>query len=76
MQKFFWAQLGIQNEEAANILQKANHEDVVMDRCIKIEWKECKNRTMVRKTQKTEKCQREMAQKEHMWVGNEVLNSF
>ena len=36
--KVFWAQLGIQNEEAANILQKANHEDVVMDSCIKIEW--------------------------------------
>lgn len=36
--KVFWAQLGIQNEEAANILQKENHEDVVMDRCIKIEW--------------------------------------
>lgn len=36
--KVFWAQLGIQNEEAANILKKANHKDIVMDRCIKIEW--------------------------------------
>ncbi len=36
--KVFWAQLGIKNEEAAAILQAANHPDVVMDRCIKIEW--------------------------------------
>ena len=26
------------NEEAANKLQSANRKDIVMDRCIKIEW--------------------------------------
>ena len=36
--KVFWAQLGISNEEAANKLQSANRKDIVMDRCIKIEW--------------------------------------
>ena len=36
--KVFWAQLGIANEESANKLQSANRKDIVMDRCIKIEW--------------------------------------
>ena len=36
--KVFWEQLGIANEEAANKLQSANRKDIVMDRCIKIEW--------------------------------------
>ncbi|ENZ5598653.1 CoA-binding protein [Enterococcus hirae] len=36
--KVFWAQLGIANEETANKLQSANRKDIVMDRCIKIEW--------------------------------------
>ena len=36
--KVFWAQLGFANEEAANKLQSANRKDIVMDRCIKIEW--------------------------------------
>lgn len=36
--KVFWAQLGIANEEASNKLQSANRKDIVMDRCIKIEW--------------------------------------
>lgn len=36
--KVFWAQLGIANEKAANKLQSANRKDIVMDRCIKIEW--------------------------------------
>ena len=36
--KVFLAQLGIANEEAANKLQSANRKDIVMDRCIKIEW--------------------------------------
>ena len=36
--KVFWAQLGIANEAAANKLQSANRKDIVMDRCIKIEW--------------------------------------
>lgn len=35
--KVFWAQLGIQNEEAAEMLQAAGRQDIVMDRCIKIE---------------------------------------
>lgn len=38
--KVFWAQLGISNEEAAEILQKSGRTDIVMDRCIKIELKE------------------------------------
>ncbi|MGX7196628.1 CoA-binding protein [Enterococcus olivae] len=38
--KVFWAQLGIKNEEAAEILQQAGRTDIVMDRCIKIELKE------------------------------------
>lgn len=37
MQKFFWAQLGIESEEAAQKLQDAGRNDIVMDRCIKIE---------------------------------------
>lgn len=36
--KVFWAQLGIANEEVANKLRSANRKDIVMDRCIKIEW--------------------------------------
>ncbi len=36
--KVFWAQLGIENEEAEKILKDAGKLDVVMDRCIKIEW--------------------------------------
>ena len=36
--KVFWAQLGIENEEAVAILQKAKRYDIVMDRCIKIEY--------------------------------------
>lgn len=35
--KVFWAQLGIENEEADKMLRKAGRTDVVMDRCIKIE---------------------------------------
>lgn len=35
--KVFWAQLGLESEEAAEILEKANRKDVVMNRCIKIE---------------------------------------
>lgn len=36
--KIFWAQLGLQSQEAAEILQAAGREDVVMDRCIKREY--------------------------------------
>ncbi|GMA46986.1 CoA-binding protein [Tetragenococcus muriaticus] len=35
--KVFWAQLGIENEEAAKKLQDAGRDDIIMDRCIKIE---------------------------------------
>lgn len=35
--KVFWAQLGIENEEADEMLRKAGRTEVVMDRCIKIE---------------------------------------
>lgn len=35
--KVFWAQLGIENEEADEMLRKAGRTDVIMDRCIKIE---------------------------------------
>ena len=35
--KVFWAQLGIENEEAAEMLQAAGRNDIVMDRCVKIE---------------------------------------
>lgn len=35
--KIFWAQLGLENEEAEQILREAGREDIVMDRCIKRE---------------------------------------
>ena len=35
--KIFWAQLGLENEEAEQILRAAGHDDIVMDRCIKRE---------------------------------------
>lgn len=35
--KVYWAQLGIENDEAAEILQEAGRTDIVMNRCIKIE---------------------------------------
>lgn len=34
----FWAQLGLQSEEAENILRDAGRNDIVMNRCIKIEY--------------------------------------
>lgn len=33
----FWAQLGIENQEAGEMLHKAGRNKIVMDRCIKIE---------------------------------------
>ena len=33
----FWAQLGLENEEAEQILRAAGRDDIVMDRCIKQE---------------------------------------
>ena len=35
--KIFWAQLGLENEEAEQILRAAGRDDIVMDRCIKQE---------------------------------------
>lgn len=35
--KVYWAQLGIENDEAAEILQAAGRTDIVMNRCVKIE---------------------------------------
>ncbi len=35
--KVFWAQLGLESEEAAKKLQEAGRNDIVMNRCIKIE---------------------------------------
>lgn len=34
----FWAQLDLQNEEAEQILRAAGKNDIVMNRCIKIEY--------------------------------------
>lgn len=34
----FWAQLGIENEEAEQILREAGRDEIVMNRCIKIEY--------------------------------------
>ncbi|HFI0594652.1 TPA: CoA-binding protein [Streptococcus suis] len=36
--KIFWAQLGLENQEAEHILRQAGHSDIVMNRCIKIEY--------------------------------------
>ncbi|MBX9075678.1 CoA-binding protein [Streptococcus anginosus] len=33
----FWAQLGLENEEAEQILRAVGHDDIVMNRCIKQE---------------------------------------
>ncbi len=35
--KIFWAQLGLESEEAEQILRTAGRDDIVMDRCIKRE---------------------------------------
>lgn len=36
--KVFWAQLGLFSQEAAQYLSQANRHDVVMDKCLKIEY--------------------------------------
>ena len=38
--KVFWAQLGLESDEAAKILKKAGKNDIIMNRCIKIELAE------------------------------------
>lgn len=35
--KIFWAQLGIENEEAAQMLESADRNEIVMNRCIMVE---------------------------------------
>lgn len=35
--KVFWAQLGLESDEAAEILKNADKNDIIMNRCIKIE---------------------------------------
>ena len=35
--KIFWAQLGLENEEAEQMLRAAGRDDIIMDRCIKRE---------------------------------------
>lgn len=36
--KIFWAQLGLESEEAEKILRQASKDDIVMNRCIKREY--------------------------------------
>ncbi|MGQ7386546.1 CoA-binding protein [Streptococcus suis] len=36
--KIFWAQLGLENKEAEEILRRAGRDQIVMNRCIKIEY--------------------------------------
>ncbi|MDQ0222661.1 CoA-binding protein [Streptococcus moroccensis] len=40
--KVFWAQLGLESQEAENILRVAGRYDIVMNRCIKIEYQAMK----------------------------------
>lgn len=37
--KIFWAQLGLENEDAEAILRGANRHNVVMNKCLKIEYR-------------------------------------
>ncbi|HFU4002018.1 TPA: CoA-binding protein [Streptococcus suis] len=36
--KVFWAQLGLESQEAEKILRQAGRHDIVMNKCIKIEY--------------------------------------
>lgn len=36
--KIFWAQLGLESQEAEEILRQAGQDQIVMNRCIKIEY--------------------------------------
>ncbi|HFI0252412.1 TPA: CoA-binding protein [Streptococcus suis] len=36
--KVFWAQLGLESQEAEEILRQAGRHDIVMNKCIKIEY--------------------------------------
>lgn len=43
--KVYWAQLGLESQEAEAILRDAGKEHIVMNRCIKIEYLEMKQAT-------------------------------
>ena len=36
--RIFWSQIGLENEEAETILRQSNRQDIVMNRCTKIEY--------------------------------------
>ena len=36
--KIFWAQLGLESEEAETLLRQAGRDDIVMNKCLKIEY--------------------------------------
>lgn len=38
--KIYWAQLGLESQEAEEILRQAGRDKIVMNRCIKIEYQE------------------------------------
>ncbi|HEL1568075.1 TPA: CoA-binding protein [Streptococcus suis] len=40
--KVFWAQLGLESQEAEKLLRQAGRNDIVMNKCIKIEYLELK----------------------------------
>ncbi|MEG3246393.1 CoA-binding protein [Streptococcus suis] len=40
--KIFWAQLGLESQEAEKLLRQAGRNDIVMNKCIKIEYLEMK----------------------------------
>ncbi|MBO3641729.1 CoA-binding protein [Streptococcus suis] len=40
--KAFWAQLGLESQEAEKLLRQAGRNDIVMNKCIKIEYLEMK----------------------------------
>lgn len=39
----FWAQLGLESQEAEEILRQAGHKDIIMNKCIKIEYMDMMN---------------------------------
>ncbi|MGT2948632.1 CoA-binding protein [Streptococcus devriesei] len=41
--RVFWAQLGLESEEAEKVLREAGRNDIVMNRCIKIEYQKMAN---------------------------------
>ncbi|NQM50813.1 CoA-binding protein [Streptococcus suis] len=40
--KVFWAQLGLESQEAEKLLRQAGRNDIIMNKCIKIEYLEMK----------------------------------